>query len=124
MNGYRVGYVYVRNKFAGIIKETDEGSAKYVLSPAYDLLPVNIILSDDKDQFALSMNGKKRNILKSDFLEFANYCGISRGTAEKIIKHIIKFTPKLIEMCDSSYLSDNLKMRLKNLIMERVEILN
>ena len=41
--------------------ETEEGSGKYLLSPAYDLLPVNVIMPEDKEQFALAMNGKKRN---------------------------------------------------------------
>lgn len=39
--------------------ETEEGSRKYVLSPAYDLLPVNVIMPEDKEQFALAINGKR-----------------------------------------------------------------
>ena len=35
--------------------ETEEGSQKYFLSPAYDLLPVNLILPEDKEQFALAV---------------------------------------------------------------------
>lgn len=31
--------------------ETEEGSGKYVLSPAYDLLPVNVVMPEDKEQF-------------------------------------------------------------------------
>lgn len=37
------------------------------LSPAYDMLPVNIIIPEDKEQMALSLNGKKRNIRRKDF---------------------------------------------------------
>lgn len=47
--------------------ETEEGSEKYVLSPAYDLLPVNVIMPEDKEQFALAMNGKKRNLRQETF---------------------------------------------------------
>ena len=43
--------------------ETGEGSGKYVLSPAYDLLPVNVVMPEDKEQFALALNGKKMNLL-------------------------------------------------------------
>lgn len=39
--------------------ETAEASGKYVLSPAYDLLPVNANMPSDKEQFALAMNGKR-----------------------------------------------------------------
>jgi len=43
----------------------------YVLSDAYDLLPVNVILPEDNDQFAQTMNGKKRNLRRKDFMLYA-----------------------------------------------------
>lgn len=99
--------------------ETAEGSGEYVLSPAYDLLPVNANMPADKEQFALAMNGKKTNIRKGDFLKFADTCGITRPTAEKLIKNLLKLTPQWLEMCDASLLPDELKERLKNIISER-----
>ncbi len=63
--------------------ETVEGSGEYILSPAYDLLPVNANIPADKEQFTLAMNGKKRNIHKGDFLKFADTCGLTRTTAKK-----------------------------------------
>lgn len=103
--------------------ETAEGSGEYVLSPAYDLLPVNANMPADKEQFALAMNGKKMNIRKSDFLKFADTCGITRQTAEKLIENLVKLTPKWIVMCENSLLPDELKDRLKKIITERTEVL-
>lgn len=103
--------------------ETAEGSGKYVLSPAYDLLPVNANMPADKEQFALAMNGKKTNIRKGDFLKFADTCGISRQTAEKLIENLVKLTSKWIAMCDKSLLPDDLKDRLRKIIAERSEVL-
>ena len=103
--------------------ETAECSGEYVLSPAYDLLPVNANMPADKEQFALAMNGKKMNIRKSDFLKFADTCGIARQTAEKLIENLIKLTPKWLEMCEKSMLPDELKERLKKIITERTETL-
>lgn len=103
--------------------ETSEGSGEYVLSPAYDMLPVNANMPADKEQFALAMNGKKMNICKGDFLKFADSCGISLRTAEKIMKNLVNLTPKWIEMCDDSSLSDELKARLKKIIIERASAL-
>ena len=54
--------------------ETEEGSGEYILSPAYDLLSVNLIMPEDKEQFALTMNGKKQNIRRKDFLIYAEKC--------------------------------------------------
>lgn len=103
--------------------ETAEGSGEYVLSPAYDLLPVNANMPADKEQFALAMNGKKMNIRKGDFLKFADTCGIARQTAEKLIENLVKLTPKWIAMCEKSLLTDRLKDRLKKIITERTEVL-
>ena len=103
--------------------ETAEGSGKYILSPAYDLLPVNANVPADKEQFALAMNGKKTNIRKSDFLKFAGTCGIDRATAEKLIDNLIKFTPKWLSLCEKSLLSDGLKERVSAIITERAKIL-
>lgn len=103
--------------------ETAEGSGEYVLSPAYDLLPVNANMPADKEQFALAMNGKKMNIRKGDFLKFADTCGITRQTAEKLIENLVKLTPKWIAMCENSLLPDELKDRLKKIITERTEVL-
>lgn len=99
--------------------ETAEGSGEYVLSPAYDLLPVNANMPADKEQFALAMNGKKMNIRKGDFLKFADTCGITRQTAEKLIENLVKLTPKWLKMCEKSLLTDELKERLTKIITER-----
>ena len=103
--------------------ETAEGSGEYVLSPAYDLLPVNANMPADKEQFALAMNGKKMNIRKGDFLKFSDTCGITRQTAEKLIENLVKLTPKWLDMCENSLLTDELKDRLKKIITERTEVL-
>lgn len=103
--------------------ETAEGSQEYVLSPAYDLLPVNANLPEDKEQFALTMNGIKMHILKGDFLKFASTCDIPRKTAIKLIQNLVSYTPKWLKMCDDSILPDDLKERLRQIIIERTEVL-
>ena len=101
--------------------ETAEGSEQYMLSPAYDLLPVNANMPADKEQFALTMNGKKMNIRKGDFLKFADACGITRSTAEKLIQNLVKLTPQWLEMCEESLLPEELKERLEKIIRKRAE---
>lgn len=105
------------------LTETGEEAGEYIFSPAYDLLPVNAIMPSDKEELALTMNGKKANIDKNDFLKFADTCNISRATAKKLIQNLVKFTPELLEMCDESLLPIDLKERLKKIILERTEIL-
>ena len=103
--------------------ETGEASNTYVLSPAYDLLPVNVIMPEDTEEFALALNGKKTHIRKKDFFVFAEECGILKASAQKMIAKIVSMKPKYIDMCNGSLLPDHLKERFSQLIEQRCEVL-
>ncbi|MFA5342143.1 MAG: HipA domain-containing protein [Clostridia bacterium] len=103
--------------------ETAPNSQKYVLSPVYDILPVNLILPEDKDQFALTLNGKKRNICRKDFLVFAEKADIPYKSAEKIINSIISLKELYLSMCHDSYLPDYMKSEFEKLITDRISVL-
>lgn len=103
--------------------ETGEASNTYVLSPAYDLLPVNVIMPEDTEELALALNGKKTHIQKNDFFVFAEECIISKVSAEKMIAKIVSMKPKYIDMCNGSLLSDRLKERFAELIEQRCKAL-
>lgn len=103
--------------------ETEERSGRYFLSPAYDLLPVNVVMPEDKEQFALTMNGKKANIRRNDFLAFADKCGISRSSAEKMIAMLAAKKDEFIAMCGASLIPEHQKERLSALIEERTCVL-
>lgn len=103
--------------------ETEEASNTYVLSHAYDLLPVNVIMPEDTEEFALVLNGKKTHIRKKDFLIFAEQCGISKKSAEKMIYKIVSMKSDYLKMCNSSLLPDYMKNRFTELIERRCMIL-
>lgn len=102
--------------------ETAEGSGQYLLSPAYDLLPVNVIMPEDKEQFALAMNGKKTNIRRKDFLIFAEECGITHSSAEKMIERTVSQKEKFITMCSHSLMPEHLKESFVTLMEERIAV--
>ena len=103
--------------------ETREKSSVYKLSPAYDLLPVNVIMPEDAEELALALNGKKTNIHKKDFFVFAEECGISKTSAEKMISRIVSLKPIYLELCNESLLSQSLKAKFTELIDKRCRIL-
>ena len=103
--------------------ETSEKSGEYLLSPAYDMLSTNVVIPADKEELALTINGKKQNIRKKDFLVFAQTIEIAEKSAEKMISKIVKLKEKYIGMCNSSYLPENIKKSLINLINGRIEML-
>jgi len=99
--------------------ETAVGSTQYVLSAAYDLLPVKVNMPEDKEDFALAMNGKKTNIRKKDFLVFAENIGIKKETAQKMITNLVDQKDTLQSMCMESLLPDHLKKSFSEMIEKR-----
>lgn len=101
--------------------ETLEGSGQYVLSPAYDLLPVNVIMPEDTEEFALTMNGKKRNLRRNDFLVFADACGLDRKPAESMLDKLVSMRLRLAAMIEQSLLPDKLKTDFTALLATRTD---
>ena len=63
----------------------NQQSGEWELARAYDLLPVNILMPSDKEETALTMNGKKSRLTRKDFLIFAQNIKIPLKAAEKMI---------------------------------------
>ena len=71
----------------------------------------------------ISLNGKKQNIRRKDFIILADSIGITEKSAEKMIEKIVKLKDKYIAMCRESYMPDDMKEALENLIENRIAIL-
>jgi serine/threonine-protein kinase HipA len=99
--------------------ETKSGSQSYVLSAAYDMLPTNAVMPEDTEQFALTLNGKKSNLHRNDFMAFADTCDIPAKSAEKMINKIASMQSTYLSMCRSFYLPESMKELLEKLIIER-----
>ena len=103
------------------LRETEPGKRSFVLSKAYDLLSVSIVVPEDEEELALTLNGKKRNLTRKDFIVFAENCGITKKAAEALINKICSHTDSLLRMCEESYLPETYKTELRQLIISRVE---
>ena len=101
--------------------EIQPGSGEYILSPAYDLLPVNVIMPEDTEETALQLNGKKSNLQKKNFLAFAENAGIGEKSAEAMIRAQLKYLPKWKKLCGESFLPEKMKTDLAELMDRRAE---
>ncbi|MCR5126423.1 MAG: HipA domain-containing protein [Treponema sp.] len=101
--------------------ESEPKSRCFELSAAYDLLPVNLAMPEDTEDFALTMNGKKSKIKRHDFLMFADTCKISESAAEKIIHKIISLEGMFKKLVAESFLSESEKSDFIKLIASRME---
>ena len=101
--------------------ETEVGNGKFVLSPAYDLLPVQLLLPGDRDDTALALNGKNQKLRRKDFIAFAQNAGIPTKAAVTMMERICAAVPKWFTMCDDSLLPEEMKRNMRALIEERVQ---
>ena len=91
------------------------------LSPAYDLLSTKILMPEDKEELALTLNGKKNNIRKKDFELFAEKLGVTKKTKEVIINKFLSSQQTLNKTIDESFLKDGTKNLYKELIDQRLD---
>ena len=131
MPGYDISEFYLRLLVCFVTGNSDmhlknfslieraPGSREYVLSSAYDLLPVNVIMPEDTEETALTLNGRKSNLKRNDFLMFADTVGLNNKAATHMIEKVISTTDEAICMCRESYLNEALKDRIIALIEER-----
>jgi len=92
---------------------------KTYLSPAYDLLPVNLIYPSDKEEVALTLNGKKKNLTYKDFLSLKKYVHNGEKVINNLINKLLEFKPKMIDTIKKSYLPNNLKQEYIKLFKNR-----
>ena len=100
-----------------------EENEKVYLSPFYDLLQVNILINDT-EEVALTINSKKRNIRKNDFIKYGENIGLDIKTINKYIAKIISYETIFIQMINDSLLDEELKKRFITLMNERFNRLN
>ncbi|MHB1452704.1 MAG: HipA domain-containing protein [Saccharofermentanales bacterium] len=106
------------------LRETEPASRSYYLSKAYDMLPVKIIMPEDEEELALTLNGKKRNIQRKDFIKFAVNCSIAEKSANAMLNKLCSLSDDFLMQCDQSYLTDERKTQTKELIIQRTRILS
>ena len=89
----------------------------WLLSPAYDLVPVKVVLPADKDDLALTVNGKSRRLRAGDFKIAASTMGLTEVQYRRISGKVIADVGKhLEEAIARSFLSAPFVARLRALV--------
>lgn len=96
----------------------------YQLSPAYDLLNATIANPRDKDELALTLNGKKSRLKLSDFLQASATMGIDKRITLRLIDNMKKALPAWQQLINISFLSDEAKLAYIKLVNERMAVLS
>ena len=74
-------------------------------------------------QRRLFANEKKQNIRRKDFLAFAGIIGLEEKIAGKMIEKIRKLESRYLDICAGSFMPDDMKEALSDLIRDRLAML-
>ena len=91
----------------------------YQLTPAYDLLSTALIIPEDKEELALSLNGKKNKLNRSDFETACLNSGLEQRVIENMFAKFQKIIPKWNLLIDLSFLTHEMKEHYKSLVQAR-----
>ena len=92
----------------------------FCLTPAYDMLSTLIVMPQDTEELALTLNGKKRKIKRSDFEKAMTASGLSEKVIQNMANKFGKAISKWIDLIDNSFLPNDMKRDYKRLIIKRV----
>ncbi len=101
--------------------ENIDGS--FTLSPAYDLLSTFLVIDNEDEQMSLTINGKKNKIKLEDFDILANSLSLNEKQKQNIYLKFLKKEEKIKWWIDNSFLPENHKEKLQNLIKTRMKII-
>ncbi|SRR5579883_223804 len=96
---------------------------KITLSPVYDLLNSTIVLSNAQEEVALSLNGKKNNLRKRDFLEYfaKERLELNQTIIIGVLQEIKQAIPQWQELIGNSFLSLRMQEKYLDLLKERCQ---
>ena len=92
---------------------------QYELSPAYDLLSTLLVLSDEEES-ALTINGKKNRLKRTDFDSVAKTLQINEKTVAAIYQRFAKILPTWQQWIERSFLSAEMKKQYSDLIIAKL----
>lgn len=98
--------------------EPKEGKPR--LTPAYDMLNAAIVNPRDKEELALTLNGKKSNIKAEDFIKMASTLDLPDNVMLNLFTKCQTLEGRFVECIRESFLTEELKDSYICLISNRI----
>lgn len=98
-----------------------EDDGRWHLADAYDLLPVKLLMPEDSEDMALTLNGRKAKIDGADILTFAKTIGLNeRQTAHAVSRISDSLEANIDDVLRESPLSDEFAANFKRLVLAKL----
>lgn len=91
------------------------------LAPAYDLLNVAILLPEDQEELALTMDARKSKLTRARFTKFGETLGLTARQIEGVFKRLFRNERKAYDLVNISFLSNESKQKYITLLTERYD---
>ena len=98
-------------------------AGEYVLTPAYDLVSTKLVMPQDTEELALTLNGKKRKLKRQDFDSLLKMAKVDDKAVENVYNKFRRVIPEWFTFIDISFLPLQTKEEYKLLIQSRVALL-
>jgi serine/threonine-protein kinase HipA len=93
------------------------------LTPAYDLLNTTLVLENAKEESALPLDGRKKNLSKKLWLEY--FCKerlkLSEGQVSRIVNELKDAMPQFDQLIKQSLLSEKLQLEYQKILHDRAK---
>lgn len=96
-----------------------KSTSGWLLAPAYDLLNVAIVNPDDKEELALTLEGKKSKLQRAHFEKLGKGLGLTNKQISGVFNRFHKKKQAALKWIDNSFLSDAMKEKYFALLDNR-----
>lgn len=95
----------------------------YSLTPGYDMVSTALVMPEDTEELALTLNGKKRKIKRLDFKIAMSSSGLEEKVIDNLFAKFMKVADKWFKFIDISFLPEEMKEQYKLIIQKKLDIL-
>lgn len=96
-----------------------QNDSEYILSPSYDLVPTRMLIPDDTEETALTVNGKKNRLTATDFTALGTSLRLQGKVIANMIKKAVSVQEIFFKTPALNLLSQKRQEELQALVKER-----
>jgi serine/threonine-protein kinase HipA len=96
----------------------------HILTPAYDLVSTKMVVPQDTEELALSLNGKQRKLNRNDFEGILKAVKVEKRVMENIYLKFLQAIPQWQAFIERSFLPHAMKEAYRLMVQERAKIID